>query len=50
MLPSPHLTRNQVELMQIDTVSSPELPGFAELEISPHLVEVILHEMLSNSG
>ena len=25
MFPSPHLARNQVELMQIDTVSSPEL-------------------------
>ena len=50
MLPRPGLTRNQVELMQIDTVSSPELPGFAELEISPHSVEVILQKMLSNSG
>jgi uncharacterized protein YbjT (DUF2867 family) len=50
MLPSPPLTRNQVELMQIDTVSSPELPGFAELEILPQSVEVILQKMLSNSG
>ena len=50
MLPSPHLTRNQVELMQIDTASSPELPGFSELEISPHSVEAIFQEMLSNSG
>jgi NADH dehydrogenase len=49
MLPSPPLTRNQVELMQIDTVSSPELPGFAELEISPQSIEVILQKMLSNS-
>jgi hypothetical protein len=49
MLPSPRLTRNQVELMQIDTVSSPELPGFSELEISPHPVEAILQKMLSNS-
>jgi hypothetical protein len=39
-----------VELMQIDTVSSPGLPEFAELEIPPHSVEVILQEMLSNSG
>jgi NADH dehydrogenase len=50
MLPRPGLTRNQVELMQIDTVSSPDFPGFAELEISPHSVEVILQKMLSNSG
>ncbi|WP_065751100.1 complex I NDUFA9 subunit family protein [Bradyrhizobium paxllaeri] len=50
MLPSPPLTRNQVELMQIDTLSSPELPGFSELEISPLSVEAILQAMLSNSG
>ena len=50
MLPSPVLTRNQVELMQIDTVSSPEMPGFVELGISPHSVEAILQTMLSNCG
>ena len=50
MFPRPPLTRNQVELMQIDTVSSPEMPGFAELGISPHSVEVILQKMLSNCG
>src|SRR5438093_10262333 len=27
MLPSPPVTRNQVELMQVDNVSSPEMPG-----------------------
>jgi uncharacterized protein YbjT (DUF2867 family) len=50
MFPSPLLTRNQVELMQIDTVSSPEKPGFVELGISPHSVEAILQKMLSNGG
>ena len=50
MLPGPPLTRNQVELMQIDTVSSPEMPGFIELGISPHSVEAILQRMLSNCG
>ena len=50
MFPSPLLTRNQVELMQIDTVSSPEMPGFIELGISPHSVEAILQRMLSNCG
>jgi uncharacterized protein YbjT (DUF2867 family) len=50
MFPSPQLTRNQVELMQCDTVSSPELPGFAELEMSPQSVEVVLQQMLSSSG
>src|ERR1700730_8565497 len=38
----PLLTRHQVELMQIDTVSSPEMPGFVELGIS----EAILQKML----
>ena len=46
MLPSPPVTRNQVELMQVDNVSSPEMPGFEELGISPHAVEEILQEML----
>jgi uncharacterized protein YbjT (DUF2867 family) len=50
MFPSPLLTRNQVELMQIDTVSSPEMPGFVELGISPRSVEAILQKMLSNCG
>jgi NADH dehydrogenase len=50
MLPAPLLTRIQVELMQIDTVSSPEMPGFAELGILPHSVEAILQKMLSKCG
>jgi uncharacterized protein YbjT (DUF2867 family) len=50
ILPRPPLTRNQVELMQIDTVSSPEMPGFSELGISPHSVEAILKGMVSNCG
>jgi len=50
MFPSRLLTRNQVELMQIDTVSSPKMPGFGELGVSPHSVETILQEVLSNCG
>jgi uncharacterized protein YbjT (DUF2867 family) len=50
MFPSPLLTRNQVELMQIDTVSSPEMPGLVELGISPHSVETLLKKMLSGGG
>ncbi len=46
MLPSPPITRNQVELMQVDNVSSPKLPGFEDLGISPHSVEEILQEIL----
>ena len=46
MLPSPPVTRNQVELMQVDNVSSPEMPGFEDLGISPRSVEKILREIL----
>lgn len=46
MLPSPPITRNQVELMQVNNVSSPEMPGFEELGVSPHSVEEILQEIL----
>src|SRR6266446_3148628 len=31
MLPSMPVTRNQVELMQVDNVCSAEMPGFAQL-------------------
>jgi uncharacterized protein YbjT (DUF2867 family) len=48
MLPRPPVTRNQVELMQVDNVSSAETPGFAELGISPRSVEEILREILSD--
>jgi uncharacterized protein YbjT (DUF2867 family) len=50
ILPNPLLTRNQVELMQIDTVASPQMPGFVEIGISPHSVEAILQKMLPNCG
>jgi NADH dehydrogenase len=46
MLPNPPVTRNQVELMQVDNVSSPDMPGSKELEISLHSVEEILQEIL----
>ncbi|GLI95391.1 complex I NDUFA9 subunit family protein [Methylocystis echinoides] len=46
MLPSPPVTRNQVELMQVNNVSSPEMPGFEDLGISPRSVEEILREIL----
>jgi NADH dehydrogenase len=37
LLPNPAITRNQVELMRVDTVASP--PGLAELGISPQPIE-----------
>jgi NADH dehydrogenase len=45
-LPRPPITRNQVELMQVDNVSSPQMPGLADLGISPHSIEEILLQML----
>jgi uncharacterized protein YbjT (DUF2867 family) len=39
MLPRPPLSRNQVELMQIDTAASERLPGFRALGISPRSLE-----------
>jgi uncharacterized protein YbjT (DUF2867 family) len=38
-LPRPPLTRNQVELMQIDTTASDNLPAFRSLGISPRSIE-----------
>jgi NADH dehydrogenase len=46
ILPRPPITRNQVELMQVDTVASAEMPGFKELGITPIAVEEILREIL----
>lgn len=46
VLPNPPITRIQVELMQVDDVSSPDRPGFRELGISPHWVEEILQQMI----
>jgi uncharacterized protein YbjT (DUF2867 family) len=46
LLPNPPVTRNQVELMQVDNVCSLGVPGFAELGISPHSVENMLEQML----
>jgi uncharacterized protein YbjT (DUF2867 family) len=46
MMPSPPITRNQVELMQVDNVPSSEMPGFRELGVSPHTVEETLQEIL----
>ena len=48
-LPRSPITRNQVELMQVDTVSSGQLPGFADLGISPHSIERVLQEILRQS-
>ena len=49
ILPRPPLTRNQIELMQIDTTASDNLPGFRELGISPRSLEDELEAMLKQS-
>jgi uncharacterized protein YbjT (DUF2867 family) len=49
MLPRPPLTRNQVELMQIDTTAFGNLPGFRALGISPRSLEDELEAILSQS-
>jgi uncharacterized protein YbjT (DUF2867 family) len=49
ILPHPPLTRNQVELMQIDTTASDNLPGFRMLGISPRSLEEELEAMLKQS-
>ena len=46
MLPQPPITRNQVELMQIDSVASPSAAGFADLGISPTSLEDVLPEIV----
>jgi uncharacterized protein YbjT (DUF2867 family) len=49
MLPQPPLTRNQVELMQIDTTASENRPGFRTLGISPRSLEGELEAILRQS-
>lgn len=42
LLPRTPITRNQVELMQVDTVCAPELPGFESLGIEPGTIGSVL--------
>src|SRR4029078_4003349 len=49
LLPQPPLTRNQVELMQIDTMASENRPGFRTLGISPRSLEEELEAMLKHN-
>src|SRR5215216_7952693 len=46
MLPRPPVTRNQVDLMRMDNVASPTMPGFGDLGISPHAIEPVLQQIL----
>ena len=46
ILPRPPVTRNQVELMELDTVTSPSMPGLRELGITPRPVQDTVHELV----
>jgi uncharacterized protein YbjT (DUF2867 family) len=50
MLPRPPVTRNQIDLMQIDTTASGSLPGFRALGISPRSLEGELETILGRNG
>src|SRR6516164_9824175 len=50
ILPHPPLTRNQVELMQIDTTASDSRPGFGQIGISPRSLEEELKAMLTHTN
>ena len=41
-VPGAPLTRNQIELMEQDTVASPELPGLPALAIEPTAIEPVV--------
>jgi uncharacterized protein YbjT (DUF2867 family) len=50
ILPRPPLTRNQVELMQVDTTASNSRPGFELLGISPRSLEDELKAMFKDTN
>jgi NADH dehydrogenase len=49
-LPSPPITRNQVELMEDDSVATPGTPGFQVLRITPRAIEDAVPEVLQATG
>ena len=50
MLPEPPITRNQVELMQLDNVTSAGAAGFGDLRISSTSLEDTLSSIVGLSG
>jgi uncharacterized protein YbjT (DUF2867 family) len=50
LLPQLPITRNQVELMQLDSVASPGAPGFDDLRISSSYLEDVLAEIVGQPG
>ena len=49
LAPAPPITRNQVELMQIDNVAAPDRPGFSALGITPRPLEEVLPQILGGA-
>jgi NADH dehydrogenase len=47
-LPNPPIARTQVELMEVDTVASPQMPGLSDLGITPRTLEEVLPAILSS--
>ncbi len=45
-LPQPPVTRNQVELMEVDTVAAPHLPGLLELGITPRAAADTVRDLM----
>ena len=50
MLPERPITRNQVELMQLDNLASPGVPAFGDLRISSTSLEYTLPSIVGLSG
>jgi NADH dehydrogenase len=50
MLPEPPISRNQVELMQLDSLTTPGVPGFGDLRISSTSLEDALPSIVGLSG
>jgi NADH dehydrogenase len=50
LLPRPPLVRNQVELMQIDTVAGPDMRGFGSLNMIPQDLGPTLDSILVRSA
>jgi uncharacterized protein YbjT (DUF2867 family) len=50
VLPRPPVTRNQVELMEVDTVTSASMPGLRELGITPRPVKDTVRDLAPAGG
>lgn len=50
ILPHPPVTRNQVELMEIDTVTAASMPGLRELGIKPRPVKDTVRDLAPAGG